>query len=207
MSRFIQALEQRTFLSVSSTTLSTDLATVRTDASAVRTSAANSHHALAADLKALSSDVRALKVTSNNKLMAQLNLHAAINGAKASIAESSLLATGESLSAVVTAEGKLLLKKPTDTKLIAKLSADTAALNTKVAARVSALQTAKTNQLTVLDTDLNAVAANNPSSTTVRSDVTTAEADASSHLTSYNSAVSAFQAAIVALTTDLNSIG
>ena len=206
MSQFIQALEQRTFFSVSSATLTADLATVRADAAAVRVTAANNHRALAADLKTLASDVRALKVTSNTKLAAQLRAHEALNGARVNVAQNGPVATGEALSAVVTAEGKLLLLKPTNTKLAARLHSDTASLNAKAAAKVAALQTARANYVAALDTDLNAIAANNPSSTAVRTDVTTTEADAAAQETSSNNSVTAFQAAITALTTDLDSI-
>jgi hypothetical protein len=206
MSRFIQPLEQRMFLSVSSTNLSTDLATVRSAATTVRTDLTGLRKNISADLKTLSSDVRALKVSSNNRLLAKLAGDNGVGFAKMVVAEANLLATGEGLSTVVTAEGKLLLLKPTNTKLAAKLATDTANLNSKVASKVTALQTAETNWQTTDDANLSAIAANNSSSTKVAADVSTTEADIPSGLASYNSAVNTFKAAVTALTTDLDSI-
>lgn len=206
MSQFIQSLEQRMFLSVSSSTLSSDLATVHSDASAVRSEALSLHKTVAADLKTLSTDVRALKVASNNKLLGKVDADAGVLEAKTSVTEAGLLGTGESLSVVVAAEGKLLLLKPSNTKLSAKLASNTAALNSKVSAKMSALQTAATNLQTGLDTDLSNIAAANSSSTTVAADVTKTKSDIVTALASYNGSTSAFQAAIVALTNDLNSI-
>jgi delta 1-pyrroline-5-carboxylate dehydrogenase len=206
ISQFIQPLEQRMFLSVSSSTLSGDLATVHNDAGTVRGEASSFHKTVAADLKTLSTDVRALKVASNNKLLAKVNADAGILEAKTLVAEAGLLGTGESLSAVVTAEGKLLLLKPSNTKLSAKLASDTASLNSKVATKLSALQTAVTKLQTGLDTDLSNIDTANSSSATVAADVSRTETDIASRVGSYNSSTSTFQAAIVALTNALNSI-
>lgn len=206
MSRFIQPLEQRMFLSVSSTTLTTDLATVRSDAATVRTDLTGLRKNIAADVKTLSSDVRALKVTSNGKLLAKFDADDAIGYAKVVAAEASLLATGESLSAVIVAEGKLLLLKPSNTKLATTIAANCANLNSKVASKITALQTAETNWQTTDDTNLGNIATNNSSSTTVAGDVSITEADLSSGLASYNSAVNTFKAAVTALTVDAESI-
>jgi hypothetical protein len=206
MSRFIQPLEQRVFLSVTSSTLATDLSTVHTDATAVRTTASTNHQTLLADLKTLMSDVRSLKVTSNNKLIATFNHDNAIGQAKINGAQAGFLATDESLSAVVTAEGKLLLLKPSNTRLRTKLSSDTANLNSKVASKASTLQTDVTNWQSAVDTDLTGITTANSSSTTVGGDVSKTKADIALGISNYNNAVSAFKAAVNALTADLNSI-
>jgi hypothetical protein len=206
MSQFVQSLEQRMFLSASSTMLATDLATVHADAKAVRVDAATSHKTLVGDVKTLATDVRALKVASNNKLMAKLNIDNLLGMARVQATQNNLLATGESMSVVVTAEGRVLLKRPTNTKLRQRLTTDSANLNAKVSSKASDLQTVESNWQTKVDADLNAIATNNSSSSSVATAVAKVEADIAAGLSSHNTAVSAFQAAVTALTTDLATV-
>lgn len=205
MSRFIQPLEQRMFLSASSSTLSTDLANVRTDATAVHTANSTLRQTVQADLRTLATDVRALKVTSNNKLLATLNHDNGIGQAKVNGAQAGLLATGNSLSAVVTAQGKLLLAK-SNTTLRTRLSTNTANLTTKVGDKTTTLQSDVTSWQTTVDADLALIRTANPSSSAVTGDVSKAEADIATGVTSYNDAVNAYKAAIATLTADLDSI-
>lgn len=207
MSRFIQPLEQRMFLSVSSSTLSADLSTIRTDGTAVHSAASTLHSSVAAALKTLSSDVRALKVTSNNKPLATLQGHFAVGYAKGNAAASTFIATAEGLSAVIVAEGKLLIAKPSNTRLASKIATDSSNLNSKVAAKLSALQTAGSDWQSQLDADLTGIASSNSSSTTVGTDVSAAKTALSSGISNLNSAAATFQAAVTALTADATSIG
>lgn len=206
MSRFIQPLEQRMFLSVSSSTLSTDLSTIRSDGATVRSDAAALHSSVSASLKTLATDVRALKVSSNNKPLATLQAHFAVGYAKGAAAVSSFIATAEGLSAVIVAEGKLLIAKPSNTKLAARISTDSSNLNSKVATKLAQLQDADSSWESELDTDLTNIATNNSSSSTVAADVNAAKNALSSGVATLNSAAGTFQTAVTALTTDANSI-
>lgn len=202
MSRFIQPLENRMLLSASNTVLSGDLSTVRTDASSVRNGLTGLHANISADLKTLATYVRALKVSSNNKLLVKLNAADAVGYARTTAAQAGLLATGQSLSALLVADAKLLNAKPSNTKLAAKISTDATNLNTKVAAKVNALQTAETNWQSADDSNVTAITSNNPSSTTVSTEAGIVTTDLSSALASYSAEVRTFQTAISTLATD-----
>ena len=206
MSRFIQPLEQRMFLSVSSSTLSSDLATIRTDGTAVHSTAGTLRSNVAAALKTVANDVRALRVKSNNKPLATLQGHFAVGYAKGNAAVSTFIATAEGESAVIAAEGKVLLAKPSNTRLAAKIATDSSNLNSKVAAKLSALQTADSGWQSQLDADLTGLASSNSSSTTLAADVAAAKAALSTGISNLDSAAATFQAAVTALTADATSI-
>lgn len=207
MSRFIQLLETRCLWSASAMTLSADLSAVRSDATAVRVALAAGHEAFAADLRSLSKDVIALRTRSNNKLLAQLDVQVATGGAREMNLQRAMLANSEALSAIITAQGRLLLLKPTAGLRAQRLTANIAKLNANLSNEIGALETAGENWVGAVEASLNGIASANPSSAAVDADGTQAASDFEAEGQTYGAAVVTLEGAVTTLGVDASSLG
>lgn len=207
MFEFIQSLEQRTLFAVTAAGLSADLSTVRSDAKTVRADLGTVRKTVAADVKAVQADLKGLTgTTSNNKLVATLKGDDARSLAKVDVAQEKLLTSGQALSTLVAVEGKVLLSHSTNSALRSRLASDITKLNSTVATNLANLQSAVSAAQSQFDTDVQAIAANNPSSTTLGTDVGTAKTDFSTTTGTYLAAANTFKTDTGTLATDAGSI-
>lgn len=202
MSRFVQSLESRMFLSatpVSRATLVADAALIVADGAAARVDLADLTATLNADTKAIQASLKQLPKTNlplfkslkadETKLVAQIrrDLNAVLGPATA-------------LARRSVADGSALMLKST-AAVGARVAADIAALGTITNGPVATLQADA--QGTSIGADLQALLAANPSSTTLASNISALQSDTSTAATTFTDAALAFQTDIGSLATDV----
>jgi hypothetical protein len=181
MSRFVQALENRTFLSASVFTLAADLGNIHSAAATLQADAIQLRHEVVADRTAIFAAVRLGSTradrAANNKLIATLLVNDVRLNARVVSATSLLVAFGDLRSIIGFVNGKALLAHPTSVALQRALPNNISALETQVATRLNNFDTALTSKTDALQTDLgNLVTANPAVAGTVNSDVSTVTA-------------------------------
>jgi hypothetical protein len=207
MFEFIQSLEQRTLFAVTAPGLAADLSTVRSDAKTVRADLGTVRKTVAADVKTIQADLKGLTGTSsNNKLVATLRADDARSLAKVVVAQEKLLTSGQALSTVAAVEGKLLLSHSTNSALRSRLASDITKLNSTAATNLANLQSAVGAAQSQFDSDVQAIASNNPGSTTLGTDVGMAKTDFADTTSTYLAAASTFKTDTGTLATDAGSI-
>lgn len=176
MSRFIQLLEPRVFLSatVTKATLLTDQSAIASDAAAVKAAGAAFTAAVSADTKIVLADVKGLSQTTNAPLVKTLRTDEAKTLAAIKKDVNALVASALASSRRSTSDGVALLTK-SSTKLQSKVAADAAALGTAGSAPLAALKADSAG--TAIDADLNAIVAANSANVTLATDATKEKSD------------------------------
>ncbi|HZL33921.1 MAG TPA: hypothetical protein VFC78_01345 [Tepidisphaeraceae bacterium] len=181
MSQFIHFLESRTLLSASitSATLIADSQQVSANAATTRTDVKLVASTFAADTKKIAADLKSATNAGNRKANAALlNTLKADEGkalAKLRADSNVLLGKSSALSQRSLTDAKALLLHPTNVKLGAKVAADVSALNAVTTAPLANVQ-ADTQSVT-LSADLTNIAAANPYSTSLATDVPQSQSD------------------------------
>lgn len=206
MFQFVQPLEQRTLFAATgiSATLNTDLSTIRADAKTVRADLHTVSKTVGADVKTIQADLKG-SGSSNNKLLATLRADDARSLAKVTVAQERYLDSAQALSAIVTAEGKLLAAH-SNSNLRSHLTSEISKLNSTVATNLANLQIAVTNAQSAFNTDVQAIASANTSNPTLATDVAGAKTDFSSTTGTYLAAANTFKTDTGTLATDAGTI-
>ena len=200
MSRFIEPLESRTLLSASASTLSTDFSAIATDAGAVKSAFIQLEVALAGDYKAILTDLKGSKGSSSQLKTLKSDGKKALNTLKK---DGLALLKAAVIAKRATTDG---------TKLIAKSStAQTTKVNKDITALGSATTTPLANiqndsQHTGIGSDLDALAAANPSNTQLATDAAKTKTDANTQGSAFVSASQTFSDAVATLKTDLATL-
>jgi hypothetical protein len=202
MSRFVQSLESRMFLSatpVSKATLVADEALIVADGAGAKADLVELTATLTADTRAIQATLKQLPKT-NLPLFQSLKVH-----------ETKLLSLiRRDLNAVLGPATALARRSVADG--VASMLKSTAAVGARVAADIAGLGTITNGPVATLQADaqgpsigadLQALLAANPSSTSLASDISALQNDAADAATTLTGAVLAFQADIGALATDV----
>lgn len=166
MSRFVQALECRTLLSATTSSLATELASVNTNASTVRADLAALQDFARTDMKAIAADLKGSAKT-NVRLLRKLQTDEGKWLAKIKNNTNALL-HAQALSAKGVADGNAFLAAPTRLSLQSKIVGDVNALNVATTAPLAAL-TADIPSATV-SADVTALTAANPTNASLTED-------------------------------------
>lgn len=118
-----------------------------------------------------------------------------------------LLTNSEALSSIITAQGRLLLLKPTAALRAQRLTANIAKLNANLSNEIGSLETAGENWVGAVEANLNGIASANPSSAAVGADAAKAASDFLAEGQTYGAAVVTFEGAVTTLGVDASSIG
>ena len=199
MSRFIQLLESRTLLSVTTATLLADEALIVADAATAKADLRVLAAAVRADTKTITADLKGTPKT-NLPLLHTLKTDEAKALAVITKDLNALLNPGVSLSRRSTAAGVAQIHKGT-AAVEAKVAADVAALQTVTTAPLATIQA--DDQGNTIGTDLQALVTANPSDTTLATDVSKQETDTNTGGATFNTAAVKFQTDIGTLATDL----
>jgi len=173
MSRFVQALESRTLLTATNTSLAAELTTVNTNAAAVKADLATLTATAKADMKAITTDLKGSAKTNvpllkklqsdENKWLTKIKNH------------TNALLRAASLSAKGVADGDAFLAAPTKLSLQSKIVGDVNALNVATTAPLAAL-TADIPSATI-SADITALTTANPTNTTLANDTSRITSD------------------------------
>jgi paraquat-inducible protein B len=206
MFQFVQPLEQRTLFAATgiSATLSADLSTIHADAKTVRADLHTVSKTVGSDVKTIQADLKG-SGSSNNKLLVTLRADDARSLAKVTAAQERYLDTGQALSAIVTAEGKLLAAH-SNSNLRSHLASQISKLNSTVADNLATLQAAVNTAQTTFNTDVQAIAAAGTSNPTLATDATTAKNDFGTTTGTYLVAANTFKTDTGTLATDAGTI-
>jgi hypothetical protein len=203
----IQSLERRMLMSVTAATLSADVSNVFTDAAAAMTAHSTRHTAAHNDIQAIVLDLKGLDTklnrAANNKLAATLVLEGDITHLRIVVDQAAFLTTAKIDSLLGEVFGKGLLNHPTSTAFAKLVANEITNLNTKVPAKLTTLQTELTTATNTFDANLNAIAAANPSLSSL---VTSFETDVAAKTAAYSTAAGAVATDTSQLATDLAAI-
>jgi hypothetical protein len=199
MSRFIQALECRALLSVSTTSLANDLTNVNTDAAALKADLATLQSTAAADLKTLRTD---LKSSKSGSLLSKL----AADGTKYLVklkSDVNALLKETNVSAKGVKDGDGVLATPNNLTLRQNVRADVKALGTTTTLLSKLTADASTTGLTA---DITAITSANPSNTSLANDAGKAKNDLNNLSGKLVSYANHFSSAEGTLETDLTPL-
>jgi hypothetical protein len=171
MSHFIETLETRKLLSVSPSILA-DQRALTAEAAAIKTQAFALTTSIKAENKNLTSVVHALHVASNGPRLASLNHDEATGSTSVKKAGTALQKSESKTVAKVVADLRKLAAKPGNADLEAVLSVDILALTNNTTSTTTALATAFSNAVSLINADLNDIAVANSGSATVQAAVT-----------------------------------
>ena len=173
MSRFVQALESRTLLTATNSSLAAELTTVNTNAAAVKADLATLTATAKADMKAIAAD---LKGTAKTNVPLLKKLQSDENKWLTKIKNNTnALLRAASLSAKGVADGDAFLAAPTKLSLQSKIVGDVDALNVATTAPLAAL-TADIPGAAVSG-DLIALTTANPTNTSLTTDASKIRSD------------------------------
>lgn len=173
MSRFVQALESRTLLSATTSSLAAELTFVNTNAAAVKADLTKLQNTAKADMKAIAAD---LKGTSKTNVPLLRKLQADENKWLTKIKNNTnALLHATSVSAKGVADGDAFLAAPTKLSLQSKIVGDVNALNVATTAPLAAL-TADFPSAAV-SADLIALTTANPTNTSLTTDASNIRSD------------------------------
>ena len=173
--RFIHSLERRQLLSASAPTLSADLSDALSELKAAHGVLTAARSTELADRKTFLADLRPASTRANAKLVAQLERDDARASAKTFAADTALTLKGAALCRRATADGILLLKRPTNAALNTRVSTEASALVEQIATLLSAVQDQFVAANQTHDADLSAIVSANPSIPALSSDLQSTE--------------------------------
>jgi hypothetical protein len=206
MSIFVHLLEPRRLFSMTAAILAADAAQVIAEAKSVQSILVAGRATDAADRKAVFAELGRPVGKDNTKLVSALSRDDASAWAKTLAAENALLAKGNALAHRAAADGTLLLKRPGNAALQARVSADEAALANEFPSLISAVN----DQYLALDrarnADLGNLLAANPSSPTLPGAVQTAESDSAATNGKLGGTTTLLQILVNNLSADLTSL-
>ena len=202
MSRFVQALESRTLLTATTSSLATELASVNTNASAVRADLAALQLNARTDMKAITTDLKGSAKT-NVPLLKKLQVDEGKWLAKIRNNTNALL-RAQPLSAKGVADGDAFLAAPTKLSLQSKIVGDVNALNVATTAPLAAL-TANVST-TTLAADLSALTTANPTNSSLSADATKTTTDLNTDSGKLVTDAGSFSTAVGTLNTDLMTL-
>ncbi|HSZ55808.1 MAG TPA: hypothetical protein VK797_09115 [Tepidisphaeraceae bacterium] len=201
MSRFIQSLERRALLSVSTTSLASELSNVTTDAATVKADLATLQTTAKADLKAIQTDLKGSPKSGGLFGKLQSDENKWLGKLKADV---TALLPAATKSATYVKDGNGVLATPNNNALRQKVKGDVTALGSATTTPLAKLMA--DSSTTGLTTDLNALTSANPSNTALSGAVTTAKTDLNNLSGKLVSDAGKFATAVGALKTDLTSL-
>jgi hypothetical protein len=163
MTNLIEPLEYRRLYSTGPHDLSSEASQTVSEIKILRTSLTGRRRTESADRRAVAADLRAAGGRANALLTAGLRRDDAAGWAHVFAAEASLVARGSALSRRAAADGVLLLKHPGNAAFQARVAADAAALESRIAALLGAVQRQYLAAEQTRNADLAAIVAANPS--------------------------------------------
>lgn len=208
LTRFVQALESRTFLSASPvpTTIIADELAVAADIKAFHADLKAYGPTYKADVKALKADLEALPKSEQNALLLNV-LRADQNKCAATLRAdfAHLMAVDRPALHKLRADGLRVFMHPTDAAAKAALAADITAFQSANAAPLATFMADLTACTHTLSTDVAALVAANPTATKLASDLQKAQADVAAAVSTIQNDLSKTQADLGKLTTDLSA--
>jgi len=187
MSKFIEQLETRQLLSVSPV-VTADARAVNAESIAIKAQAGSLLPSIKAENNALVSDVHSLHLASNGRRLVSLNHDEQVSATAIKKHAATLQKVESKAVATVVADLRKLSLKPGNADLEAVLSVDKLALQNDTTNTTTALASAYASGISLVQADLNDLAAANPGHSTVQ-DATAAESDTlSADLTAANAA-------------------
>ncbi len=202
MSRFVQALESRTLLTATNSSLAAELATVNTNAAAVKADLATLTATAKADMKSISTD---LKGTAKTNVPLLKKLQGDENKWLTKIKNNTnALLRAASASAKGVADGDAFLAAPTKLSLQSKIVGDVNVLNIATTAPLAAVTTNVST--TTLAADLAALTTANPTNTALAADAIKTTTDLNTNSGKLVSDAGLLSTAVGALNTDLATL-
>lgn len=204
---FIYALEPRHLLSASAPTLSADLSDALSEIRVFRGILTAARSTEVADRKTFLADLRPASSRASAKLEAQLEGDDVRGWNKTFAANSALLLNGSALCRHATADGILLLKRPSNPALNTRVSTEASALGGQIASFLAAVQ----NQFVAADqtheSDLNAIVSANPSLTNLADDLEATEGHLGGASGELSGTIALAQNQVNTLANDLATVG
>jgi hypothetical protein len=205
-SQFVQTLESRTLLSVTPNTLVADELALAADVKTLHADLKAYGPTYKADVKALAKDLKALPKSPANVLLLN-KLRTDQNKCVAMLLGdfAHFMAVARPAVHKLTADAFRVFLHPTDTTAQAKLAADISAFQTASTAPIAQFATDLTACGQMLAADADALVAANPTATQLATDLDKTKADASAAAATIQADVTKGQADLTKLLTDLSA--